>query len=207
MMSKVAVDPATIGPHSKLASFPSLLPAKPPLPPDVLRLRSPRSSSETTFLTGSLRTGSGVSTSSSLNLAQMSNRLASLFDFVLKGIEAAEHAFREGEKQTLIWREEVESCGEQQGSMSNIEAFRDSLSPVTKGEVHADLFRLLSTGRHGPAVGDWLGNRLTGRTIAKWEQSATAAFKTIGKIISESVIPATEEVVLLLEELSGWAKL
>ena len=35
---------------------------------------------------------------------------------ILRGLEAAEHAFRDGEKQTLIWREELETCAEQQGS-------------------------------------------------------------------------------------------
>jgi hypothetical protein len=34
---------------------------------------------------------------------------------------------------------------------------------VTKEDVHADLFRLLVTGRGGIAVSEWLGNRLTGR--------------------------------------------
>jgi hypothetical protein len=31
-------------------------------------------------------------------------------------MEAIEHAFKEGEKQTMIWREELETCAEQQGS-------------------------------------------------------------------------------------------
>ena len=34
---------------------------------------------------------------------------------ILRGLEAAEHAFRDGEQQTLIWREELEACAEQQG--------------------------------------------------------------------------------------------
>lgn len=34
---------------------------------------------------------------------------------------------------------------------------------VSVKEVHADLFKLLMTGRSGPAVQEWLGNRLTGR--------------------------------------------
>lgn len=34
---------------------------------------------------------------------------------------------------------------------------------VSHADVHADLFRLLVTGRAGVAVTEWLGNRLTGR--------------------------------------------
>lgn len=36
----------------------------------------------------------------------------------MRGLEAAEQAFRDGEKQTMIWREEVEVCAEQQSSPS-----------------------------------------------------------------------------------------
>ena len=34
---------------------------------------------------------------------------------------------------------------------------------MSKVDVHADLFKLLLTGRSGVAVSEWLGNRLTGR--------------------------------------------
>lgn len=88
-------------------------------------------------------------------------------------------------------------------------------------DVHADLFRLLVTGRAGVAVTEWLGNRLTGRvsssppakverltmqTIAKWEMSLETSFTTIRKILGESVGPALERIVLILEEFRGWSK-
>jgi hypothetical protein len=34
---------------------------------------------------------------------------------------------------------------------------------VSVRDVHADLFRLLMTGRSREAVSEWLGNKLTGR--------------------------------------------
>ena len=50
-----------------------------------------------------------------LKLARSCDRLSGFLDIVLRGLESVGDAFKEGEKQTMIWREELESCGEQRG--------------------------------------------------------------------------------------------
>lgn len=57
-----------------------------------------------------------VPPASILRLAQRSDALARLLDSALLGIESIQAAFKEGEKQTMLWREELETCGQQQGS-------------------------------------------------------------------------------------------
>ncbi len=42
--------------------------------------------------------------------------MSGFLEAILRSLEAAEHAFRDGEKQTLIWREDLETCADQQGS-------------------------------------------------------------------------------------------
>lgn len=42
--------------------------------------------------------------------------------------------------------------------------------------------------------------------IAKWELALETSYKTIRKILAESVGPALERIVLLLEELIGWSQ-
>ncbi|ORY33369.1 anaphase-promoting complex, cyclosome, subunit 4-domain-containing protein [Naematelia encephala] len=174
--------------HPKLTHLPSLLPS--PVDPDVLLVSSPGSSTQQRLLTGTFPLP--ALTPQYLSLALASERLSGYLDIVLRGLEAAEHAFREGEKQTMIWREDLEACAEQQG--------------MTRDQVHADLFRLLMTGRSDVAVSEWLGKNLTARTIAKWEQALDTAYATIRKVISESISPALERIVLLLEEMQGWVE-
>jgi len=76
---------------------------------------------------------------------------------------------------------------------------------VTVADVHADLFRFLMAGRCGPAVNEWLGNRMTNRTVAKWESTLATAFSTIQKVVHQSITPALERILLILTELEGWA--
>jgi hypothetical protein len=122
-----------------------------------------------------------------LALAQVSDLIAELLEVVLRGLEGAEHAFRDGEKQTMIWREELETCGEQQGSESKFVRSEERptvwfrwtgvvLTPlVSHADVHADLFMLLMAGRANPAVTEWLGNRLTGRVRRDREGNSAQA--------------------------------
>lgn len=76
---------------------------------------------------------------------------------------------------------------------------------MTIAGVHADLFRFLMTSRSGPAVGEWLGNRMANRTIAKWEATLDTAFATLQKVVSQSISPALERIILILDELRGWS--
>jgi len=110
---------STISPHFKLDSFPSLLPTIVPSPPHVLSVQSPDGSSSKRLLTGTLPLGRGqVVDEQLLKLARTCDRLSGFLDIVLRGLESVGDAFKEGEKQTMIWREELESCGEQRGCES-----------------------------------------------------------------------------------------
>jgi hypothetical protein len=103
--------------HPKLDSFPSLLPTIVPSSPHVLRVSSPDMNSSTRLLTGTMPLGKGVLVDDQLlKLAETCDRLGGFIDTILRGLEAVGDAFKEGEKQTMIWREELETCGEQQGS-------------------------------------------------------------------------------------------
>ncbi|WOO81875.1 uncharacterized protein LOC62_04G005390 [Vanrija pseudolonga] len=180
------------GANPKLATFPSLLPTTPRVSPDVLAI-SPRGATAS-LLTGTLLLPDGTPTPtprSTLALAESADKLETLLDVILRGLEAAQNAFKESEKQTMIWREELETCAEQQG--------------MSTPDVHADLFRLLMISRSGPAVAEWLGNRMTNRTVAKWESTLETAFSTIKKVITESITPALERIMLVLDEMAGWS--
>jgi hypothetical protein len=76
---------------------------------------------------------------------------------------------------------------------------------VTVADVHADLFRFLMAGRCGSAVNEWMGNRMTNRTLTKWESTLATAFSTIQKVIHQSITPAVERILLILTELDSWA--
>lgn len=103
--------------HAKLDSFSSLLPTSVPSAPDVLHLSPPDGSCSMRLLTGTLPRGSRTRcTRSTLRLAQTCNRLEGMLNTILRGLEAIDHAFKEGDKQTMIWREELETCADQQGS-------------------------------------------------------------------------------------------
>ncbi|KIR81389.1 hypothetical protein I306_01624 [Cryptococcus gattii EJB2] len=175
--------------HPRLASFPVLLPANPPTPPTVLHIQ-PGHTTSISLLTGTFRLAS-IPTAELLSLAQVSDRITGLLDIVLRGLESAEAAFREGEKQTMIHREDLETCAKKQGT--------------SIPDVYADLFRFLMTGRTGIAVTEWLGSRMTPRTIAKWDSTMDSSYRTIRKLISESITPALERILLLLEEIKGWS--
>ncbi|OXG13990.1 hypothetical protein C366_04983 [Cryptococcus neoformans Tu401-1] len=175
--------------HPRLISFPALLPANPPTPPTVLHIQA-RDASSISLLTGTFQLPS-IPSVELLSLAQVSDRITGLLDIVLRGLESAEAAFREGDKQTMIHREDLETCAKQQGT--------------SIPDVYADLFRFLMTGRTGIAVNEWLGSRMTPRTIAKWDSTMDSSYRTIQKLISESITPALERILLLLEEIKGWS--
>lgn len=117
-----AADPNTL--HAKLSTFPTLLPSNPPAVPDILSVSSPggyvpiplRHEVFHNFLTGTFPLDYSKPHPAVLKLAKSANRLTSLMNAVLRGLTEAESAFRESEKQTMIWREELESCGLEDGS-------------------------------------------------------------------------------------------
>ena len=147
----------------KLNALPSLLRMNPQPAPDILCV-----SGTLHFLTGTVNIPSPTASHSLLRLADTSTRLARYLDIVIKGIKSMTGALQEGTKQSDIWREDLETCGEQQGGALSREA---SLTPVSADAAHADLTRLLVTGRSSPAMSDWLGNHLTSRVNRNLTQS------------------------------------
>jgi hypothetical protein len=120
---------AIVTPHTKLDSFPSLLPTIVPCLPHVLTVCSPDRSTTKRLLTGTLPLGSGLQVDEHLlKLARTCDRLNGFLDIILRGMESVEYAFKEGEKQTMIWREELESCGEQQGCESGFHVTKNGLT-------------------------------------------------------------------------------
>lgn len=135
---RAPVAKAKPGSHPKLTTFPALLPSTPQVPPDVLVLSPPVrhgkvDGTELRLLTGTFPLARGTPSSlptTTLGLAQRADRIERLLDVVMRATQAAETAFRESEKQTMIWREELESCGEQQGGKcwdSTLGALTDQL--------------------------------------------------------------------------------
>ena len=103
--------------HPSLASFPRLLPTHAQTKPQILRLIPPDPSTIRTVLMGTYP-HSNVPDDQTLVLAGIASKMCAYFDSVLRGLENAETAYKEGAKQTMIWREELETCGEQQGGKS-----------------------------------------------------------------------------------------
>lgn len=111
-----------LGPHKKVETFPALLPSNPRAPSDVLTLLPPARNSNRiggSLLTGTFLLPEGTPTPTPpaiLALSERSDRLAGLINVLFRGVESVEAALREADKQTMIWREELETCGQQQGS-------------------------------------------------------------------------------------------
>lgn len=149
--------------HSALSTFPTLLPSFAQTNPQTLHVTPPRASSSKQLLSG-IYPISDVPQQQSFIMAGIAHRMSEYLDAVLRGLENAQAAQKEGAKQTMIWREELETCGEQQGSTPQFKCKGISLICIVSAkDVHDDLFRFLMTGRSAPAVAEWLGNRLTGR--------------------------------------------
>lgn len=95
------------------------------MPPDVLVVcTEPRSESpeRIRLLTGSFYLVDGTADpppATTLSLAQRADALERFLDVILRGIQVCATAFRDSEKQTMIWREELEECGQQQDSESS----------------------------------------------------------------------------------------
>jgi hypothetical protein len=118
--------------HSSLSTFPSLLPSI-TNSTDSLCLTYQNLSPQR-FLSGTFRLPSSTSSGPMAaldpdptipRLADLSNRMMGCLDVVLRGFDAAEQAFKDGDKQTMIWREELETCGEQQGGEYGREQLTD----------------------------------------------------------------------------------
>lgn len=42
--------------------------------------------------------------------------------------------------------------------------------------------------------------------MSKWDTTVQEGFITVMKVLAQSVIPALERVLLVLEEMNGWAR-
>lgn len=148
---------STIAPHFKLDLFPSLLPTIFPSLPHVLSISSPDKSSSKRLLTGTLPLGAGQLVDEQLlKLARSCDRLSGFLDIVLRGLESVGEAFKEGEKQTMIWREELESCGEQRGCKSSVITLNTDICSIDwRGTCPS-----IPTARHGSRIA-------SGRRVAR----------------------------------------
>ncbi|BEI94663.1 uncharacterized protein CcaverHIS019_0702440 [Cutaneotrichosporon cavernicola] len=184
------------GLHEKLESAPTLLPSTPQPPPSVLVVSAPvqRSSASARLLTGTMLLPPGTPSNvppAVLEVAMRADTITRLLDPVFRGIESCAAAYRDAERQTVVWRESLESCGQQHN--------------VSTRDVHADLYRFLMCRRSSPGITEWLGNRLTNRPVAKWDTTVQEGYITVMTVLTQSVIPALERVLLVLEEMNGWA--
>lgn len=100
--------------HKALSLFPQLLPTYKDTKPQILSVIPPRSSGERRLLSG-IYPMADVPSDQNLILAGIAHMMSDYLDAILRGLENAELAYKEGDKQTMIWREELETCGEQQG--------------------------------------------------------------------------------------------
>lgn len=148
--------------HASLSSFPRLFPAYNETKPQVLSIIPCAAKASRRQLSGTY-TVTGVPEDQTLVMAGIAHRLSDYFDTILRGLENADAAHKEGAKQTMIWREELETCAEQQGSEWRFVLMSRQLKAVSNQEVMDDVFRFLMTGRCSAAVTEWLGSRLTGR--------------------------------------------
>lgn len=163
------------GLHEKLDGSAALLGPSALVPPNVLSISEPRRgdgmpTASAHLLTGTYLLPSGVPDtlpSSVLELALRADTITRLLDTVFRGIESCAAAFRDADKQTFLWRDELEICGQQQA--------------VSAPDVHADLFRFLMTGRPSVPVSEWLGNRLTNRVrVGAYENWTDASLSPNG---------------------------
>ncbi|KDQ08489.1 hypothetical protein BOTBODRAFT_191754 [Botryobasidium botryosum FD-172 SS1] len=68
-----------------------------------------------------------------------------------------------------------------------------------------DLLTLLFTGRMSNGVSDFLGTQLTERTLNHWESTMVNALNLLQEHSEQRLSPACERLVVILEEVRGWA--
>lgn len=122
--------------HAALATFPCMLPTFTQTRPQILSVVPTRISRERRLLSG-IYPVSDVPQDQTLVLAGVAHRMSDYLDAILRGLENAELAYKEGAKQTMIWREELETCGEQQGCESRSATVGSSMLIPSIGQGNA----------------------------------------------------------------------
>ncbi|CUA76703.1 Anaphase-promoting complex subunit 4 [Rhizoctonia solani] len=137
-----------------------------------------------------------------LKVARASSTVKALLEYIHLGIEELE----------IIW------CGRSKdgrGGVKDIGSFwakiilekeRAHAGRVTRGPI-AQLTLLLLTGRATDPLQDFLGGggKLTDRSINHWEQIVSHALIRMRDYASQRIVPAAERMVIVLEEIRGWA--
>ncbi|KAJ1311465.1 hypothetical protein OPQ81_009954 [Rhizoctonia solani] len=135
-------------------------------------------------------------------VARASSTLKALLEYIHLGVEELE----------IIW------CGRSKdgrGGVKDVGSFwakiilekeRAHAGRVTLGPV-AQLTLLLLTGRATDSLQDFLGGggKLTDRSINHWEQMVSHALIRMRDYASQRIAPAAERMVIVLEEIRGWA--
>ncbi|KAG8734146.1 hypothetical protein FRC11_010891 [Ceratobasidium sp. 423] len=135
-------------------------------------------------------------------VARASSTLKALLEYIHLGVEELE----------VIW------CGRSKdgrGGVKDVGSFwakiilekeRAHAGRVTLGPI-AQLTLLLLTGRATDSLQDFLGGggKLTDRSINHWEQMVSHALIRMRDYASQRIAPAAERMVIVLEEIRGWA--
>ncbi|CAE6462052.1 unnamed protein product [Rhizoctonia solani] len=143
-----------------------------------------------------------ATTPETLKVARASSTVKALLEYIHLGIEELE----------VIW------CGrpkDGRGGVKDVGSFwaqiilekeRAHAGRVTLGPI-AQLTLLLLTGRATDSLQDFLGGggKLTDRSINHWEQMVSHALIRMRDYASQRITPAAERMVVVLEEIRGWA--
>ncbi|CAE7060759.1 unnamed protein product [Rhizoctonia solani] len=143
-----------------------------------------------------------ATTPETLKVARASSTVKALLEYIHLGIEELE----------IIW------CGRSKdgrGGVRDVGSFwykiilekeRAHAGRITLGPI-AQLTLLLLTGRATDSLQDFLGGggKLTDRSINHWEQIVSHALIRMRDYASQRISPAAERMVIVLEEIRGWA--
>ncbi|KAG8749869.1 hypothetical protein FRC12_013186, partial [Ceratobasidium sp. 428] len=134
------------------------------------------------------------------NVARASSTIRALLDYIHLGIE----------ELAQVWngtqgKDGVKDAGNYWAQLIQ-DKKRTSNDRVTLGPV-AELTLLLLTGRATDSLQDFLGGggKLTDRSVNHWEQMVSHALIKMRDYAGRRLAPAAERLVVVLEEIRGWA--
>ncbi|KAG8711906.1 hypothetical protein FRC08_015261 [Ceratobasidium sp. 394] len=134
------------------------------------------------------------------NVARASSTIRALLDYIHLGIE----------ELALVWngrqgKDGIKDAGNYWANLMQ-DKKRMPNDRVTLGPV-AELTLLLLTGRATDSLQDFLGGggKLTDRSVNRWEQMVSHALIKMRDYAGRRLAPAAERLVVVLEEIRGWA--
>ncbi|QRV91376.1 hypothetical protein RhiJN_19394 [Ceratobasidium sp. AG-Ba] len=134
------------------------------------------------------------------NVARASSTIRALLDYIHLGIE----------ELALVWNGHQDKDGVKDAGNYWAKLIQDKKrmlnDRVTLGPV-SELTLLLLTGRATDSLQDFLGGggKLTDRSVNHWEQMVSHALIKMRDYAGRRLAPAAERLVVVLEEIRGWA--